>query len=256
MAELDETTLRALAGTAGLPLQFVYKESKLFEVLSKIMTANKEAGYDIVLKGGTALNKVYFKGTQRFSEDIDFDMFTENAKLERIVDIDGFEMQGPWKIRNTLRFHLKYLFFGREDNVRVEFSTNKLLKTLNPIATESMTSEVTGTALFGIPCYSFDDLVARKMNALRTRAEGKDIWDCYHALPKTKDIKTAIKFALQSERLDMRVEDSLNETLLKLKKVDPKETMKLTNQYIPTSLRPNDWEEVIQTVYRQVEQLL
>jgi predicted nucleotidyltransferase component of viral defense system len=193
---------------------------------------------------------------QRFSEDIDFDVFTKNAKLEQIVNIDGFEVEGPWKFRNTLRFHLTYPFLGRKDNVRVEFSLNKLPKTMNPIGDESMNSEVTGSTLYGVPCYSFDDLVARKMNALRDRTEGKDVWDCFHALPKTTDIKRAIKFALLSERLHIDVGDSLNKTLTNLKKIEPKELMKLTNPYIPTSLRPKDWGEIVESLQHQIQELL
>lgn len=253
MVEMDESTLRSLAGKAGLPLQFVYKEVKLFEALSKILTANKETKYEIVLKGDTALNKVYFKGVQRFSEDIDFDVFTKDADLEKIVNIDGFVKEGPWRRRNTVRFHLKYKFLGRDDYLRVEFTRNKLLKTANPTVNESLSSEITGTSLYGVSCYSFDDLVARKMNALRTRTAGKDVWDCYVALPKTTDIKKAVKFALKSEALDLTVEEALNEISEKLKKADPRELQKLTNPYIPTSRRPKDWRDVINSLAHEIE---
>ena len=48
--DLDETTLRALSAKVGLPMQFVYKETKLFEALSKIMSANSQTKFDLVLK--------------------------------------------------------------------------------------------------------------------------------------------------------------------------------------------------------------
>ncbi len=255
MVEMNETTIRALAGRIGLPMQFVYKENKLFEALAKILTANQKNKYKIVLKGGTALNKIYFKDLQRFSEDIDFDIFTKDAKIEEIIQIEGFKLEGPWRFKDTIRYHLKYKFLNNEDSLRVEFAVNKLPHMVNQISNCEMSSNITGTILYGVPCYSFDDLVARKFNALRTRAKGKDIWDCYHAIDKTINLKKAIEQALKSEKIDMNVEEALQQSILKLKKVDVKEIMKLTNPYIPTSIRPKDWKEIVETLIDRIQNL-
>ncbi|HII53383.1 hypothetical protein COT30_00525 [Candidatus Micrarchaeota archaeon CG08_land_8_20_14_0_20_49_17] len=256
MAGIDELTLRALSARAGLPMQFVFKEIKLLEALSGILSANRDAGLRLVMKGGTALNKIYLRGVQRFSEDIDFDLFSETNNLKKIVAIDGFETQGPWRRRDTIRYHLAYNFAGQADTVRVEFSTGKLLKTVNPVANENVVSDITGNVLYGAPVYSLDDLVARKMNALRTRTEGKDVWDCHHAIPKTKKLKDAISHALLSEKLSLSAEEALGQTIAKLGKIDPKRIMKLTNPYIPASLRPDDWQSVVDELTRQIEMLL
>ncbi|MBI5159621.1 nucleotidyl transferase AbiEii/AbiGii toxin family protein [Candidatus Micrarchaeota archaeon] len=256
MKELDDATLRMLTAKSGLPMQFVFKQIQLFEVLSKVLKASKNAGLKIVMKGGTALNNIYLTETQRFSEDADFDLYSKSEGLNKIVSIEGFETQGPWKRRNTLRYHSVYPFLGQKDCVRLEFTTNKLLKTAEPITTGTMISEITGTTLYDIPVYSFDDLVARKMNALRSRAEGKDVWDCYHAIPKTKKLKKAITAALESEKLEITAEESIQQTIEKLKNADAKNMMRITNPYIPTRLRPKDWRETVTDLIRQLELLL
>lgn len=260
MIEINEITARTWAAKAGLPLQFVVKERYLFDVLSKVLDVNKGTDLKIIMKGGTALNKAYFKGIQRFSEDIDFDCFSkEKDKITTIKNmistISEYTVEGPWKLKDTLRFHFNYLFAGRKDNIRVEFSLNKKLKTTKPLEKQNMISEVTDSSIYRVPVYAFDDLVARKMNALRVRAEGKDIWDCYHAIPKTKDLKKAITTALKSEDIKLTVEEALEETLKKLETVDAKQIMKLTDPYIPTSLRPKHWEGTVEDLIRMVKNM-
>jgi len=262
MVEMDETTLRALSAKAGLSMQFVNKETKLFEALSRILSANTETKLDLVLKGGTALNKAYFQGSQRFSEDIDLDYFSEDPKkqkienLKRLVNsLEGFEITGPWVFKNTIRFQLNYKFLGLPDHVRVEFAINKPLITANPIAKVDISSDITGNTLFGVPCYSLDDLVARKFNALRERTQGKDIWDCAHAIPKTKDLKKAIGYALKAEGNDIGVKEALDGAIASLKKVDYIKIRKLTNQYIPLEIRPRDWRGFMPTLIHEIEKL-
>lgn len=256
MQEISENDLRMITIKSGIHMQFAFKEIKLFEVLSKILALNQKANLDIVMKGGTALNKIYLKDVQRFSEDIDFDIFSNSNLLKEIVSIEGFELEGPWRFRNTIRYYLNYSFFGQKDNIRVEFSTNKIRKMINDVELRDMFSAFTKNTLFRIPVYSLDDLLARKMNALRDRTEGKDIWDSYHAIPKSKNLKKAIKSALESEESTMTTEESVEKTLLNLKKADAKNLMKSTNMYIPVHLRPKDWNELIQGLIQQLESLL
>jgi predicted nucleotidyltransferase component of viral defense system len=251
---MDESLARSLAAKVGLSMQYVIKENKLFEALSKILNAKTEL--QLILKGGTALNKIYFSGIQRFSEDIDFDCFGDNRteRLQRIIEsVEGFKVEGPWKTKGTLRYHLGYSFLGRTDHIRVEFSLDKELKALNSVSYENMQSEVTGSVLYRVPVYSFDDLIARKMNALRTRSEGKDVWDCFHAIPKAKNLKEAIGFALESEGIKLSADDALDQTIAKLRSADPKQLMKLTNPYIPTSLRPKDWAGIVEDIIRYIK---
>ncbi len=86
---------------------------------------------DAVLKGGTALSRVYLAkiGVSRFSEYIDLDFVSDMAldkKIsvikEKVVEIEGFEIRGPRILHRTLRFDCHYVNeFGDNDRIRIEF---------------------------------------------------------------------------------------------------------------------------------------
>ncbi len=260
--KMDEITLRALAAKAGLSLDFVLKEFKLFKGINEMLSINQEYKAKLVLKGGTALNKVYLKGIQRFSEDVDMDYLSEESKEKKVSvireimkNVKEFSVEGPWFLRDNMRYHLGYLSFGKKDHIRFEFSLTKKDYTLRPIGTETMKSDITDSTIYGVPCYSLDDVVARKLNALRTRTEGKDVWDAYQAIPKTKKLKRAIGLALKSEGSEKTAKEAIEEMISKLKRADPKSLKKSTNPYIPFSLRLGDWEEVVFKVERMLREL-
>jgi len=81
MVELREA--RKIAASTGLGLQYVLKEARVFDIwkrLSPIVMSRKVRSRAIlVCKGGTALNKIYLAGVQRFSEDLDFDAFFKGS---------------------------------------------------------------------------------------------------------------------------------------------------------------------------------
>lgn len=261
MAELDEFVYKQLKVKTGLPLQYIIKEQKLFEVFSQIMLHNTStAKLDIIMKGGTALNRIYLKENQRFSEDIDFDYVSEeknDTKIENLKklmrDIKDFEIDGPWKYYSTIRFHCIYSYKGQKNHIRVEYALKNRIETAEPVASEGMVSSVYGTTIIGVRCYAFDDLVARKLNALANRCAGRDIWDCYYALPKTKNIKRAVSKMLESEKSKLSVKDFFSQATKKLESANVKELLKDTNQYIPIYLRPKNWQDIISSLIAQIE---
>lgn len=251
MAEIEEGFLRSVAGRFGLSVQFVYKDYKLMELLREMVILNAEAKLPIIMKGGTALNKIYFGGTQRFSEDIDFDYEGDSKKLSAfIVKIKEFPVEGPWRFHDVIRFHCMYKFRGQKDYIRLEFNTRANTKTSEPIALQPVTSGFFGISHIGIPAYSLDDLTARKLAALANRCEGKDIWDCFYALPKTKNIKKAVSALLGPGQ---RVDDFFRGAIEKLNNADPIVLAKTTNQYIPAYLRPKSWQDIVRTLASRLE---
>jgi len=87
-------------------------------------------GEKAILKGGTALNRVYLAriGVARFSEDIDIDYFNGNVEtsareiVEGMKKIKGFNVKEPRVLHRTFRFDCYYInTFGNRDRVKVEF---------------------------------------------------------------------------------------------------------------------------------------
>lgn len=69
---MDKDILKLTALKSGLGIKYVSKNEKINILLGQIDKIFKDT---LILKGGTALNKVYLQkaGVDRFSEDIDLD---------------------------------------------------------------------------------------------------------------------------------------------------------------------------------------
>ena len=80
MADIE--ILRYLATKTGLGLNYLSKDEKI----SIILEQQRDLFPEVVLKGGTALSRVYLakKGVSRFSEDIDLDFISDKGLNEKI----------------------------------------------------------------------------------------------------------------------------------------------------------------------------
>ena len=251
--ELDLEICRTIAIRYGLPLQFVFKEFHLVEVISQIAAFMAQKPDSLVLKGGTALNKAYLQKTQRFSEDADFDLVTKNASEELsgfsrslANSLKGYKIMDFRRVHTTMQFYCMYETpLGAKDHVRIDIAPKKLL-TAKPVETNQIVSEFTHSSISGIKIYSLEDLTARKINALAARAEGKDVYDVYMAFPMCSGnvLKTAVELMLESEGNSETVDSFMQRAVSRLKKSDPKKMRNLTNQFIPAANRPKNWEEL------------
>jgi predicted nucleotidyltransferase component of viral defense system len=237
---------RAVAIKSGLPLQFVVKEFHVFGILSQI-TAETSEREDFVFKGGTALNKAYLAGVQRFSEDLDFDLqagsMGELWEFCRSLSgrIGGYRMREMRRVRKTVQFYCEYdSQLGGIDHVRVDVSLKKIIVSA-PLAHPPIKSDYAGLLVSGIATYALEDLVARKLNALRERGEGKDFYDAYAALPKCGRMKLPVEKMLESEGQKEGFSEFVEDCILKVQKSDARKLRALTNPFIPASIRPRDW---------------
>ncbi len=251
--KLDLEVCRAIAIRYGLPLQFVFKEFHLMDVISQIAALTVLEPNSLVFKGGTALSKAYLQKMQRFSEDADFDLVTENARKDLhdfckklAVGIKGYTIAEFRRIRSTMQFYCNYETpLGGMDHIRIDIAPKKLL-TAKPLESRQIISEFTQSSISGMRIYPIEDLTARKMNALATRTEGKDVYDVHAALPmcSKRVLKTAIELMLESEDDGSTAEVFLQKAILRLKKSNPKKMQNITNPFIPVINRPKNWEEL------------
>ena len=260
MLELNLEVCRTIAVQYGLPLQFVVKEFHIFEVLGQIsrLTAPSRR---FVFKGGTALNKVYFEKLQRFSEDLDFDLAVEDLKEVRSFcewlagEIEGYEISEFRKVKGTLQFYCNYETpLGGKDHIRVDVALKRIISA-KPVLLKQAFSFYTHGSVTGFYVYSLEDLVARKMHALRTRTEGKDVYDVSNALPLCASLSASVKKMLESEERDETPEEFIRKTILAVKRTDPRKLRNLTNPFIPVSSRPKDWSELKNDLILKLEQL-
>jgi len=261
MPDLNLEVCRAIAVQYGLPLQFVVKEFHVFEVLGQV-TALAVPSRGFVFKGGTALNKVYLGGLQRFSEDLDFDLDAgSRAELRGFCKslserITGYMISGFRQVKDTVQFYCAYESpFGGMDHVRVDVALKKVIAQ-NPLALRPAVSFYTQRSVAGFYVYSLEDLVARKMCALMVRCEGKDVYDVYNALPLCGRLQGAIGKMLESEGSRLSPEEFLGRTVKAVRKSDPRKLRNLTNPFIPSGSRPKDWLELKNDLILRLERML
>jgi len=269
MVELGEA--RKIAAKTGLGLQYVLKEARVFEIwtkLSPLILSNEIASQvTIICKGGTALNKVFLRGIQRFSEDLDFDAFftKELTKKEKIVFLDEnvlfhlkaiYQIESPRLLRDVVRFTCRFVNeMGAKDCVFVEFNLEP--KGSSAFEIREACSEILNMAPVEIPSYPFPNLVAKKIKTFYERGSGKDLYDIFYSLKMVEDVQEiieALEDVLKSEGIEYK--EFVREFIRKLG--DEKSIARVhasTNPYIPRNLRV-DWIEIATKVKDELEPYL
>ena len=244
---IDEDICKLLSAKEGLPLDFIIKEMYLMELLRMLSSEGILKG--MVFKGGTALNNVYIKGDRRFSEDLDFDFSGQEwntVKDKLLLNSDTFISHDSRYFRSKTIYQVDYLYkipSGKADRVRADVNFSPKIKTVDKIENREVTSKFIGVNVSNVPTYGLEDLLARKMHALKDRAEGKDIFDVNNAITladKPKLLK-AIGCVIEISAEKMKPTEFIDQIISKLSNLDHKKLRNLTNPYIPIRSRPSDW---------------
>jgi len=244
---------RQVAAKTGIGVQYVLKEARVFDIWSKlcpaILSGEITIHAEVIFKGGTSLNKVFLGKVQRFSEDLDMDIFFKKKlgreeKIQfikdRVIPILNSDYTIPKEARrkNVILFFCKFKNeIGMNDNIQLEFNIGESRTGTDEIATAR--SSILPLKLDSIPVYSFDTLAAKKLKAFYEREEGKDIYDLYYSLKSNTNIAKVIpilKDVLKSAKIGY--DDFKKEFPKKL--ADSKKMKSLhasTNPYIPKNLR-------------------
>lgn len=258
----DPEILGYISTKTGIGLKYLSKDEKISIVLEQL----RGLFPDVILKGGTALNRVYLArlGVSRFSEDIDLDFVSDksldekiSAIRERVAEITDFDVQGPRILHRTLRFDCYYMNeFGDTDRMRVEFylTMTEFLKVGDALVKSPFIE--THPTIFKV--YSLEDLMARKFIALYNRMEGKDIYDIFYCLDldfDKDDLFKALDIMLDFYRIGHP--GFLDDLLLRLAaaKENSHYIGNSANHFIPRNLRP-DWKIFIDTLILKVKRTL
>ncbi len=162
-------------------------------VLSRALVqlfSNKVIQQDVALRGGTALNKLFFKKHLRYSEDIDLVRIKAGPGKPLIAAIQ--EELTPWlgKPRVNLKsasITLIFRFLSEATppiqlRLKVEANTREhkaLLKSVE-IPFEMKSRWFSGSA--SIQTFDIEEILATKLRALYQRRKGRDLLDLYYAL--------------------------------------------------------------------------
>jgi len=270
MVELREA--RKIAAARGLGLQYVLKEARVFDIWARlgplVMSQKVKSAATLVCKGGTALNKIYLGGVQRFSEDLDFDAFfkkrlTKARKLDFLQEnliaalARNYDVRTPRMMREVVRFTCSFgNEAGKKDSIFVEF--NLQAPKVGRVLVKEARSQLWGLAV-RVPVYSFEALVAKKLKTFYERESGKDLYDIYRSFEgrgddELKKIVTMLRRVLRAEGIEYRdfvsgIEKTLDDEEL-IARVHAS-----SNPYIPRSLRIN-WMDAANQIRNRLMPLL
>lgn len=162
-------------------------------VLSRALVAmfDREIVADqAVLRGGTALHKLFFSASGRYSEDIDL-VQRDARPIGELVDaireaLDPWLGSPKWK-RGKERFTLSYRFetsFAPVSTMRLKIETNTR-EHFSVMGITRRTFTVANPWFDGttdLPVYHVEELLGAKMRALYQRKKGRDLYDLWIAL--------------------------------------------------------------------------
>lgn len=145
----------------------------------------------LVIKGGTAINFIYFR-MPRLSVDIDFNFVSDEARegmlksrenidriLTKIFNMEGYriEKSAPYAL---LQYNLKYAnAAGNPDRIKIEINFMERIPVFG-IADKKI--GILDIPEFRAKTYRLEELFATKLRALLTRAAARDLFDVYMLL--------------------------------------------------------------------------
>lgn len=223
---MDITDLRRLSARHELSLNYIYKD---FMISTALLSLKDDR---LVLKGGTAINRLYLKERARFSEDIDLDLKTDGSMNDAIEQtkeimkgISGFDIEKPHLMGRTIRFDAFFMNpLNMKDRIMIEFSPQKMVP---KCAKEVVNFGFVPSEAVLMRVYSLETLLRQKLDCLLLRTEGKDIYDVFY-LADLCPLRPSKK---EFEEIAKKLSFSAKEV---------KNIANATNHYIPKSLRP-DW---------------
>jgi predicted nucleotidyltransferase component of viral defense system len=138
-------------------------------------------------RGGTALNKLFFKPPLRYSEDIDMVQINAQPIGPLIAEIrNALSWLGQPKGRLTNRsVKLTYQYQsieGVQRKLKLEINTTEHFNVLDLIESEYALESSWFSGTSKIRTYQFDELIATKLRALYQRNKGRDLFDIHFAL--------------------------------------------------------------------------
>lgn len=235
--------LRRLAAKEELSLNYIAKDEMISKILFKLQKFD-----NLILKGGTAINRVYIKN-KRFSEDIDFDIISNEdlkqtlTKTKEIIkDLTDFEIDRPRIMKESIRYDLFFINpLNHKDRIILEF---KPIKSATGYSKKIINFGFVPHESALLNVYDIEELIKSKTECILTRFEGKDFFDLYYLLDNLNNSIKISKF--KKEAIIKRL--SLDDKDIKL-------MANVINHFIPRNKRPN-WGLFLEELKEKINSLI
>ena len=194
MIQLKE--IQQKAREVGVRDQQIEKDYILSWVLNGI-SQHGNLSKAIVFKGGTALKKIYFTDF-RFSEDLDFTLFTNQTTKEQIFEWfkETFEFikeeaNIPLEIIDNklhddgdINFYISYIgpLGGQGNNKRVKVDISRSEQLVFEPVVKNAIIEYSDLADYHLLCYPLEEVLVEKMRSVMQRMQARDFYDIWYLL--------------------------------------------------------------------------
>lgn len=256
---MDEMIYRQLASRYGISTSFVVKDHYLMRLLQYVSAYGPK---ELIMTGGTAINKVYLKDKARFSEDADFELkckvgINDLVKSLSVISSKAGDFSGTETRMLKIYYQIDFIYNGlnNTDKVRLDVAFNEIAPRGSELFTGEISSPFSEEKVFGLSTYSLEELLARKLYAVYRRTEGKDIYDLFYGseLADKHRLYGAGKRFFKSK--DLAFDKVVLSIVEKLRATKHGYIAPRTNNYIPLGLRPKDWGMVSNSIADYISNL-
>lgn len=191
---IPRASITAWRGTAPWPINEQVEQDLVLSRALVDMFGHAKVAEQAVFRGGTALHKLFFGASGRYSEDIDL-VQREAGPIGGLIDsiretLDPWLGSPSWK-QGKGRFTLKYGFetsFAPVTTMRVkiEINTREHFSVLGITHQQFSVANPWFEGASELTVYHLDELLGTKLRALHQRKKGRDLFDLWLALRSTK----------------------------------------------------------------------
>lgn len=189
MVAINKSLIWRISKNTGFKEVLIEKDHRLVMLLKDIYR-NKFLSKCLILKGGTALNKIFLP-LRRLSIDLDFNVLGKTfqeaynktfdifKELKKIAESQDYVFRSKRKGRLS---KIKLLYSNldeQEDFIKVELFYSEHI-TLLPLQPSKQIRSLTGIQI-ETKTLRFEELLATKLRALLSRNQGRDLYDVYSA---------------------------------------------------------------------------
>jgi predicted nucleotidyltransferase component of viral defense system len=221
---ISEAQLRQLARDLDVRLGYAEKNYVNSWLLWGIY--GSPYGDDLLFKGGTALSKLYFPETWRYSEDLDFGVEGEyrgseeelQVALEEAARVSGIdfevtkhrELQRETYPTHYVDVNVQYVaVLGHKNTTSLDLMIDEHVA----FASVDHRHSYEDVPEFELSAYSLEEIFAEKLRALYQRTQARDYYDLYRMITEADVDDSAIlpAFARKCEHdgLDVDLRDGL-----------------------------------------------
>lgn len=239
----DEASIRRLARRLGVRTDYAEKDYVNSWMLYRIYSTS--FGENLLFKGGTALSKLYFPNTWRFSEDLDFTV-TGNPSASRETLAETLEMISR---RSGIEFWITEFYESPDTGYPVSYieasiqyramfdhrnTTELNLMSDEVVASTPVTHEYDYEDVppVSLTAYSLAEIFAEKLRTIYQRARGRDFYDLYQLVVGDWTPPAATVASIFAAKCEHAPADSFHTT------PNPRQGLPLTNR----GTIVDDWE--------------